>query len=94
MNEGSRYERFFDEALELFEGDAQAAERWLPFPPAAFELVGGAVAGDLEESVAPGSSPAGSAAGRGLPGDCDNHCTTADRNPARLRWARSGRGQR
>ena len=47
MNEGSRYERFFDEALELFEGDAQAAERWLSSPKAA---LGGAVPSELAET--------------------------------------------
>ena len=38
------YERFFGKTLELFQGDARAAEKWLSFPKRA---LGGAVPAEL-----------------------------------------------
>lgn len=44
MNEERSYERVFDRALKLFEGDSRAAERWLSSPRRA---LGGAVPSEL-----------------------------------------------
>ena len=49
MSEERGYERVFDRALELFEGDSRAAERWLSSPKAA---LGGAVPSELAKTEA------------------------------------------
>ena len=49
MTEEGGYERVFGRALELFEGDSQAAERWLSSPRAA---LGGATPLELAKTEA------------------------------------------
>lgn len=49
MTEECGHERVFGKALELFEGDSQAVERWLSSPKAG---LGGAVPSELAETEA------------------------------------------
>ena len=49
MSEGRGHDRVFGRALELFEGDSRAAERWLSSPKRA---LGGAVPSELAETEA------------------------------------------
>ena len=49
MNEASGHDGVFGRALELFEGDSRAAERWLSSPKRA---LGGAVPYELAETEA------------------------------------------
>ncbi len=49
MTDERGYERIFGKALELFEGDSRAAERWLSSPKRA---LGGAVPSDLVQTEA------------------------------------------